>query len=438
MRSRSARERRPFLARFVRLALILLGGIVLGFGLLALSFLLPIEPMEQNVLLSIPAMDGSWGTGEEPYEQVVKGYQTAQLDNSTDAYMLLSAIHRSDTSLADRVIHVYTYYHDVHYKQYDTLMQYGQTGLANMRNTSTARYWLGYLIVLKPLLLVFTYMDIRMLNAAVQGLLLLGICVLMQRRGVGRYALPFGLSMTLLNPMVTGLSLQFSTVFLVMAVSMLLMLWKPRWVEDGLGDGAFFLLIGMATSYFDFLTYPLAAFGMPCVLWLLLHPAESASRRFSRLLRCGAAWCFGYLGMWAGKWLLDYLYGGKELWYSVVGSVETRTSTEASGQSISRLGALARVLSVYFKKPYLLLGLAAGIGYGAALIKNRNALKNADHSMALALVLVALLPVPWFLLTANHAYLHAFFASRALAVSAFGGLCALSCLTARREERLWI
>lgn len=432
--SRPTRRRSP-LAAFFRLALILAGGVILGFGLLAAAFLLPVEPMEQNVLLSIPAMDGSWGTGEEAYEQVVKGYQTAQLDNSTDAYMLLSAIHRSDTSLADRVIHVYTYYHEIHYKQYETLMQYGQSGLQDMRDTSTARYWLGFLVVLKPLLLLCTYMDIRMLNGIVQGLMLLGICGLMQRRGLGRYLLPFGVAVTLLTPMVMGLSLQFSTAFLVMASAMLWMLGKPRWVENRLGDAAFFLITGMATSYFDFLTYPLITFAMPCALWLVMHREDDAARRWLRLVRCGAAWACGYLGMWAGKWLLDYLYGGKELWYTVVGSVEARTSTEiaGTGESISRLEALVKVLSVYGKKPYLFLSAAVGIGYAGALFRRRQNLRASADSLPLALLAVAMVPVVWILVTANHAYLHAFYTSRTLAASVFGALCAVSSLMDKRR-----
>lgn len=424
---------------FLRLALLLLAGIVAGFLLLMASFLLPIDPMERNVLLSVPALDGSWGTGEEAYEQVLKGYETTQLDNSTDAYMLLSAIHRSDTSLIDRAINVYTYHHEINYRQFDSLLQYAQTGRdEDMKDTATARYWLGYLIVLKPLLLAFTYMDIRMLNMMAQGLLLAGILTLMIKRGLRSYALPFALSMVCITPAITGLSLQFSTALLVMLIAMLALLWKPSLVENRLGDAAFFMLTGMATSYFDFLTYPLVTFGMPFILWLLLHREESARQRWLRLLRCGAAWCAGYLGMWAGKWLLAFLYDGETFWWTVMGSVEKRTSAEImeAGGVISRLDALRETASVFFKKPYLLLALATAAVYGVRLIRAGGVGRGKPSpSLCLALLAVAALPFLWFWLTANHAYSHAFYTSRTLAVTVFSGLCLLSALAARGSQR---
>ncbi|MDD3335073.1 MAG: hypothetical protein PHI98_06080 [Eubacteriales bacterium] len=431
--------RRPsMLKSLFRLACLLGAGVLLGFALLWAVFLLPVDSMEQNVLLSIPAMDGSWGTGEEAYEQVLKGYQTTQLDNTTDASMLLTAIHRSDQSALQQAINVYTYHHTVQYRQYDTLMQLGETGLVGMEDTATTRYWLGYLILLKPLLLVFTYMDIRMLNVIGQGLMLLGICMLMQRRGLGRYVLPFALSLVCVTPLATGLSLQFSTALWVMGAAMLVLLWKPEWVKSRLGYGAFFLLTGMATSYFDFLTYPLITFGMPFVLLVLLNESKKPGRLWTCFVACGAAWVCGYLGMWAGKWLLAALLGNSDFWSSVVGSIQVRTSTEVrdADAAISRLDALRQVGRVFAKKPYLLLAMATAVGYGAAYVRGRANRLTTSAAPYGVLAAVAALPVLWVMVTANHAYIHAFYTSRVVAVTAFALLCAVSRGCRRKQDAL--
>ena len=168
--------------RMLGLCGILLAGIAVGFALLTAVFLLPVDAMEEHVLASIPALSGEWGTGEESYEQVLKGYASTQLDNSTDAYMLLSAIHRSDKSAVDQAVNVYTWQDPDSFGQYGTLLRYGKSGSEGMQENATARYWLGYLVVLKPLLLFLNYMDIRMLNMIVQlGLvmLLLGLLTAM-------------------------------------------------------------------------------------------------------------------------------------------------------------------------------------------------------------------------------------------------------------------
>ncbi|MFR6406332.1 MAG: hypothetical protein ACLUN6_03765 [Holdemanella sp.] len=115
-----------------------------------------------------PRFERRMGHGEESYEQVLKGYTSTQLDNSTDAYMLLSAIHRSDKSAVDQAVNVYTWQDPDSFGQYGTLLRYGKSGSEGMQENATARYWLGYLVVLKPLLLFLNYMDIRMLNMIVQ------------------------------------------------------------------------------------------------------------------------------------------------------------------------------------------------------------------------------------------------------------------------------
>ena len=141
-----------FFQRLLRMCGILLAGVVVGFGLLTAVFMLPVDSMEQHVLESLPALNGEWGTGEESYEQVVKGYLSTQLDNSTDAYMLLTAIHRSEKSAVDQAINLYSWQAGGG-NQYVSLLRFGQSGSDGMYEVAVARYWLGFLVVLKPLIL---------------------------------------------------------------------------------------------------------------------------------------------------------------------------------------------------------------------------------------------------------------------------------------------
>ena len=207
-----------------------------------------------------------------------------------------------------------------------------------------------------------------------------------------------------------------------------------------MAEDVFFLLTGMATSYFDFLTYPVASLGMPLIVWLLLHRDETARTRLGRMVRCGLCWALGYAGMWAGKWALALLYGSEGFWSTLVGSLEVRTSHEVRGVGeISRLDALWKAASVFFKKPYFMAGAAALLGYGAVFVRRRVKgfpLEKNSRGLATALVCVALLPLGWYLFTANHTYNHAFFTSRALCVTVFGLTGALTCrLPARKKKQ---
>ena len=55
-----------------------------------------------------------------------------------------------------------------------------------------------------------------------------------QKVKLGRYVLPFGLSLLCITPGVTWLSLQFSTTLLVALAAMAVLLWKPQWTAENL------------------------------------------------------------------------------------------------------------------------------------------------------------------------------------------------------------
>lgn len=426
---------------FLRLALILVCGIVTGFLLLVAVYALPVAPVAENVRLSVQSLDGSWETGEIAYEQLVKGYVTTQLDNSTDANMLLVAAHENDESPVQQAIDTATYM--LGGRCYPALLAYGQTGTETLTSVPIARYWHGYLIFLKPLLSFLSYMDIRMLQMIVQQLLLGAAVVGFCRRGHARYTPAFLLALLCVTPAVTGFSLQFSTVYTLFLVAMLALLYFPRVALTRFSRIAFFLLIGMATSYFDYLTYPIAAFGMPFVTLLILYPAESRKQAVLELAICLGAWLIGYFGMWAGKWIIAALLG-QDGWFipNLLAKIGQRSSHEAEGVSISYLTLLRSLLDVFKKRTYLLAGALTAVGYGlwAWRLRRKN-LNPADRTRTplghsrIALLVASLLPAVWYAFTANHAYNHLFFTSRALAVTVYAVLALVTTFLPVRQKQ---
>ena len=62
------------------------------------------------------------------------------------------------------------------------------------------RYWHGYLAVFKPMLSIFTYEQLRVVNAVWVAALGLTVAALMWRRGLRRYILPFAVTVLLFDP----------------------------------------------------------------------------------------------------------------------------------------------------------------------------------------------------------------------------------------------
>lgn len=427
-----------------RLAILLLGGIVIGFLLLVVVYAIPVAPIAENVRLSVQSLDGTWETGEIPYEQLVKGYVTTQLDNTTDSSMLLAAANESDLPLIQRAINVSTY---AYQGMYSALIEYGKNGTVNLLPTPSARYWLGFLVFLKPLLCFLSYMDIRMLQMIIQLLLLCAVVAGFCRRGLIRFIPAFALSLLAITPAITGFSMQFSTIYTLFLLAMLALLFFPYIIAGRFRMAAFFLLIGMATSYFDYLTYPIATFGMPFILSLLLYPTGTRREAITRFLLCFGAWFVGYFGMWAGKWVITIMLSS-DAWFlpNLLAKITERSSYEASGSSISLLSVFTSVLGIFAKKTYLLVAVVGLAVYAALLLKAILQRKKAAplamqpaglvsggnaSGQSMAIALTALLPLFWYAFASNHTYDHPFFTSRALVVSAFGVFTLLHLLRER-------
>lgn len=416
----------PFWKLPVKLLLTLICGVIIGFVLLLAVFSLPVEPMAANVRASVPAFNGEWAR-EESYETLVPGYRGTQLDNSTDAAMLLHAVHESDEPLTVRVAEGYRYIAEGN--AFAALLTYGQHEDASaLPSNPIARYWHGYLVFLKPLLCFLSYLDIRMLLSIVHSLLIAAVTVGMCRRKLAHLVPAFILSLICITPAAAGYSMQFSTVFCTSMLSMIALLYLPKRLFDGHGIALFFFITGIATSYIDYLTYPLAAFGMPFVLCVFLFPSEGAKEEWKRLILCGLCWGIGYLGMWAGKWVIAGIFGNEEwFWANLFAKIGERSSDLAQETSLTYGAVLKEVLSVFVKRAYLLVAAAAAAAWIAAWIrgKARRASQHQAGAVRPVLLAVSVLPFIWYFFTQNHSYIHAFYTSRNLVVTAFA-LCCLA------------
>ena len=63
--------------------------------------------------------------------------------------------------------------------------------------------------------------------------------------------------------------MQFSSVLYIFLIAMIVMLLFHEKLKNKYGY--FFLIIGMMTSFFDLLTYPVATFGIPIILFFILE-----------------------------------------------------------------------------------------------------------------------------------------------------------------------
>ena len=158
---------------------------VLGCALLVFVFKIPVQEMKKNAQRSTAIYDY-----EGVYPQLISGYKFSQLDNSTDATMILGAIFPgTGDSLRDAML--------VHHIGYVGRNPVGSlTDFANDVKAETytavySRYWHGYLVILKILLLCFDIADIRMISLCCLWGMIFYIVLQLQKQGKGNYIIPF-------------------------------------------------------------------------------------------------------------------------------------------------------------------------------------------------------------------------------------------------------
>lgn len=161
------------------------GCIIVGFLLLVLAYSLPDEPIYQHVRESVSQLET-----EGIHPQVYEGFVESQLDNFTDALMLNIA---SDTTYSSNALiaAAANCYHTYDGESVISWLTVNEEESGEASVISYARYWHGYLVILRPLLIIFNYQEIRIINYIVQVLLIMILFCTIVSKGKNNLHYPF-------------------------------------------------------------------------------------------------------------------------------------------------------------------------------------------------------------------------------------------------------
>lgn len=208
-----------FLVSFAKDLLILLASVITGVVLLLLVYQIPAEPIMNNVMES---QDIFVREGIYPMALPIS---FSQMDNYTDALILLESSYEGTESLSDKALLNY------HYEKIEdgnnvnpfyTIIddKFGKT-TEGFLALIYPRYWHGYLIIMKPLLFFFNLHQIRWINLFLQSALTVYLLYLLYH-SVRRMFIPYLISYGMLLPTVISQSLQMSDVYYIAVVTSIL------------------------------------------------------------------------------------------------------------------------------------------------------------------------------------------------------------------------
>lgn len=385
-----------------------------GYLMLVLVYCIPTDSMTSKMQAS------SYILANEGTYTYITSYEEAQLDNWTDSLMLLTASHPRNESIWKSAVHT-TRYNSWEYSPCQVLVSlYQADGTEiSVADEPYSRYWHGYLVFLKPLLYFCSYSAIRYIMMFVQlGLFTLLILKLAEENKM--LVFPVFLAWLFLNPVVTMMSLQYNSMFVVTFMAMLVIAYKnQRWKNKQLYIwGIFFLITGAVSSYMDLLTYPLVTLGLPLLLWLSLNYSESLKENLKKVISLSVFWAIGYSVMWGSKWILGSIITGENILKEASDTIQFRTSSTINEQTFSFNDVISRQLRCSYKVLWIIVIIAILVTVFSMVISTKRQMFN----VLIPCLVVAVYPLAWYAVLKNHSYIHYWFTYRELAIALYAGM----------------
>lgn len=349
---------------------------------LVLVFIIPESSFRSNIeqiSQYIAAVDGA--------DPAVMNNEIAVLDMHTDAHMY-QAMERHESNVLKAALDVNGY----------------------------ARYWHGYLIVLRPLAVIFEYDEIRFfLGTIIMLLFALVTAKIHERLGVC-VAVTHAAALALTFFTLSTLCLQYVCCYIILFAGELLFLKKYHVKDMGYGFLLIFML-GMVTNYFDFLTYPIITLGGVLLLMIYTHYLEDTDTSFRKgmyiLIKGTLCWGLGYALTWVTKWMLATLILRENVFSD---ALEQAVYRSYGGNS---QGVFSGMIFAVRKNMGSLLMDRNGIILAALLICCvliflfwicRS--KNAGKAL-LPIALISLYPYIWYCVLVQHSIQHAYYTYKA-------------------------
>ncbi len=397
---------------------------IMGMLFLCVVYLLPTDNIYENVVASRNYIYSSQNC-------INDALPDTNMDRWTNSLMVNQALCQTEDNILVEALEANYYitgelWEDHPHESLKTIIDGNRESL---NIVSYERYWHGYLIFLKPLLFLFTLTDVVYINAIMHFILLFVIVYMLGKLRLPKLIFPYLVFYFSLSPMTVVYSFQYSVIYYITQTALLIILLCNKFLKEKNLYICFFTLVGMATSYFDLLTYPIVSLGIPLIVLLMVEDIDIWTT-----IKCSVAWAVGYVEMWGSKWLLGNIFLGKELIQSALGSIKYRSSSVSSdGITIDFLDVVIKNFDVYdnliFKIGFLLIILLNVIMIIHHL-KNKEKIKITK---GIALLAVAFYPIMWYMVVKNHSHAHSWMIFRDLSIF----FTAIAAIAAASSEKLY-
>lgn len=365
--------------------------------------MIPNNNMVKNNVSESSTLIASEGIYPEIFDTVAKS--ASKIDNYTDNFMINAA--KKDQSNPIK---------------------------AGMSIDGYSRYWHGYLVILRPILMLFSLASIRYFNMFFMLLIFAVVVYLLAKKISLLVGLSFAVSMCSISFIVIPFCLQYSSLFYILNFSIIYLLTRKKLPKNL----ALFGAIGSITNFLDLLTYPIITLGIPLIVVLLLNLKEKSDNQnfiesSKQILQSGIGWSLGYGITWFSKWIIASAILKKNVILDAFNAVVLRT--EGSGDTaisnnnpvLNRSFMLKENMQLVFSKQFLAILAVIFIIWLLLFICFKKQFKTILK--ASPILIVSTFPYIWYLVLGNHSQVHYWMTFRSQAITVFGILCfAITCI----------
>lgn len=277
-----------------------------------------------------------------------------------------------------------------------------------------ARYWHGYLIFLRPLLVIMDYQGIRILMQVITIILMIVMLGLIAKKIKWQIAVMFLIGFLSIDIFIAARAFNAICVFIIAIVSTIFILLKK---DSEKNIAINFFVIGSVTSFIDLLTTPLVTLGIPIIVYLLLiqKNGKNLKKCLIELVKICLMWGIGYGLTWATKWILVQLMYNRPIIQNALTQAQVRIVTNKT-TFLNMMINIGNFLSyeVIFANIMIMISYAI-----IMLVKNRNKELNIKNNIVQSIpyLIVAMMPLAWYAVLKQHSMIHRFFTYRALVIT---------------------
>ena len=285
------------------------------------------------------------------------------------------------------------------------------------------QYWHGNMVVYKPIFYFLDYNGFKILDLFLELALIIFVLKLMIDRNLKNFCIPLILSLFLIHVEVIGTSLQYSPMLYITLISIIILLKYKEYLFKDNRLFYYFLVIGMATSYFDLLTYPLVSFAIPMIFYLLIEEDKNNLKdNFVKIVLFAVVWAIGYIGMWGCKWIIGSIILKEDVISIGLNKIFFRMNPNSYGE-FSRFDAIMKNVLIYKKRGYFVIFALTAVYYVKRIIPSRKNINKVNLKHSIPLLIMASSPFIWYFVCCNHSYIHYWFTYRELWIFFFAILC---------------